>query len=820
MLGRLGAASIGLRAIWMALVAPAILVGIKALMQAVGALSAGVIALVPQLVGAVGALTSMVPALGRVGAAAAALPATFLGLGTAMATVKLATSGLQQAYAGNEQALKKLTPEARTFLATLKGFQPVMNTLRGSAQRGLFGGLTQALGSARTALPYVNTLLADMSKRLGTLAAQGAARFTQRGFLQDFFALGQQGGRIVSTLGRALFRIIGALRQVAVAAMPFTEWMRRTAEGWSIFIERSAIAARNTGRLTAFFNRARASMTIFGHIARDVFFALNNIARIASRTGEGLWRGLERATGRFRDFTESFEGQARIQLWFERTRTGLSNMLSILGSFWRIVTGIGRAAGNLGDDLWASFRKTAKGWADLVNSFGGQVALRRWFAQNRAAFYELMGLVRDLAKAIFSLSDQKGFPQMIRMLRRGVVAAGELLDKMSQAFGPAVVAAIEQLGILLGNIVGATGPLTLLIKGFATFLGIINRLIDAIPGLGGIIAAAITIYGINWAISKVRTLAASWGLVASSANAAAGAQGRAAMAAGGGGLFGTGGRGRGAAAPIGPAAPPLLFGGGGGWRGQLSAARAARAGGPRAMWAAGTAGTRLAAAGGAGAVARAGLGAAGRFLWPVAAIGGAFGAFSAPREGNIGMQAAQVGAGALSGATFGLIPRIRTGSEQRDERVRRMIEGGTERTGSLGFLPRGGLAGMAASRFGLAGTRRQRGVTEQIEALGGATPRGPRQARAQIAVYAAALSRLRGVQGASAAEARSGLRMEIAARRDAIQRSRSSGRRRSGCARSSACLDLRTGRGVCSAISALASTWWRALAVRPLRLRT
>jgi hypothetical protein len=766
MLGRLGAASIGVRAAMMAIVAPAVVVGINALVKAIGALSAGAIALVPQLVGAGGAIASMVPQLGRLGAAAAALPATFLGLGTAMGVVKLATADLQEAYKGNEQALKRLTPQARTFLDTLKSYQPALNALRGTAQRGLFGGLTTALGTFRTALPYVNALLGDMSRRLGQLAEAGARRFAQRGFLQDFFALGQQGGRIVSTLGRSLFRLVNALRQVAVAAIPFTEWLRRTAEAWSIWIERTAIAARNTGRLTAYFNRARASLTIFAHIARDVFLALNNIVRIASRTGEGLWRGLERATARFRAFTESFEGQARIQVWFERTRTGLSNMISILGSFWRIVTGIGRAAGALGDDLWASFRRTAEGWANLVNSFGGQVALRRWFAQNREAIYELMGLVRDLAQAIYGLSDQRGFPQMIRMLRRGVIAAGELLEKMNEAFGPAVIDAIEQLGILLGNIAGASGPLTLIVKGFATFLRIINRLIDAIPGLGGIITAAITIYGINWAITKVRTLAASWGLVASQAGVAAAAQGRAAMAGAGGGLLGRGGR---AGPAVGPMAPPLLVAGGGGWRGQLAAARAARGGGPRAMLAAATAGTRLAAAGGVAGAGRAALGAAGRFIWPVAALGGAFGAITAPREGNIGYQALQMGGGAVSGATFGLVPRIRTGTEQQQERIRRMMEGYTRPTGRAGFLPAGGLAGMAARRFGFVGEERVTGVQERIEALGGAQPRGPRQARAQIAVYQQALRRLRGESGAAAAEARRGLRQEIAVRRDAIR---------------------------------------------------
>jgi hypothetical protein len=170
-------------------------------------------------------------------------------MGVAMITAKLATNDLSKAMSGNKAALKGLTPEAREFVRTLKQYMPLMKDLRREAQRGLFPGLDLALRRIVRAAPVVQSVLRSMGGTLGGIAANAARFGTRRGFLRDFEMLAGQGGTLLQRGSRVLMNLADAFRHVSIVAMPFTDWLSKSVEGWSGSIKGAALMGRETGHL-------------------------------------------------------------------------------------------------------------------------------------------------------------------------------------------------------------------------------------------------------------------------------------------------------------------------------------------------------------------------------------------------------------------------------------------------------------------------------------------------------------------------------------------------------------------------------------------
>jgi hypothetical protein len=442
----------------------------------------GVAQLIP-LIAALGAgVVSLLPKIGQLAGVLGALPATFAGLGLAMATVKLAFSDIKKAMSGNADALARLTPAARRFTETLKSWKPLVDEFRKSAQGGLFSGLDAALERLKVTAPTINRLLAMMGNTLGRLAQQAAGRFTNQGFLADLLGIGQQGGRIVSRMGRGLMNLVDALRHVAVAARPFTDWLTLTLYRWTRWIDAAAKAGRETGRLREFFAHTRTTLEQFGRIVQNVYFALRDVMRIAAPMGESLWSGIERAT---------------------------------------------------------------RAWRDWQASVQGQVATRRFWNSTLATLEQIWGLIQDLGKALGRLGgNQAGAAGLVATLRKAVPPLERILANFQKAFGPEMGQLIANIArtleLLTGNMIG---PFTVALALFNRLLSVVNSLLSRFPQLGQAILVALAVSRVMGMAGAVSRLAASWGAVATNAGRAAAAE---AAASGGGffgGLFRRGGKG-------------------------------------------------------------------------------------------------------------------------------------------------------------------------------------------------------------------------------------------------------------------------------------
>jgi hypothetical protein len=539
-------------------------------------MAAGVGVLV-QAVGALGGgIIGLTPRVADLSGAFAALGPTMAGLGLAMVTTNLAFNDFGKALGGNKNAIRALTPEARRFLTTLHEYRGVMKELRQSAQGGLFGGLDTALRRIQRGVPTANTLLSGMSRTLGGLATNAANRFTTGGFLQDILGIGQAGTRGVARGGQAIINIIDAMRQLTTAAIPFTDWVTRTVERIGAFIDRWAIFERDSGRFASFLGRSRQSLQLFARI---------------------------------------------------------------VGNLLGFVSALGRAARPLGDLLWRDVERGTRAWSRYANSVRGQVRLTEDFVAMYPAIHEIVTLFDNLVRAVFQMGTSQQLPGIARTLDEMVPTLQHLLDMFVQAFGPPTLDLLTQFAQTLDFLVGATGPITIMLTLLARILGLVNALVGAVPGLGRVLATAFSVIAIGLFINRLRGVAAGWLNVAGAANVAAAAETRALAMGGAAGLAG-------GAAVAGEAVTA----------GGVILPAGVAAGGLGAASMMGR-GSRLARLGRLGTVAgRLGT-AAGRFALPVTGALGAYGALAAPTSGSFASRAYQRFEGGINAATGGLYGR-------------------------------------------------------------------------------------------------------------------------------------------------------------------
>jgi hypothetical protein len=334
--------------------------------------------------------------------------------------------------------------------------------------------------------------------------------------------------------------------------------------------------------------------------------------------------------------------------YFDRTKSSIQTMGDIGKNVFDGLRGLMQAATGDSNSLWGSIDKAARRFDAWSNSFAGQDSMRTWFDQLRPTLSETVGLFGDLGKAIGSLTTGPQGAEMIKSLRDALPSLTSGLQSLTASLGPAVVSAFGSVVHLLGDMAGQAGPLVLLARSVGTVANAVDQLLKVLGPLGPAVATAFGAYGLAKKMKvfdALDGLRAKWSGVGASAAGAA-TEERAAATAGTGGVLAAAGGARGVMAAETVAGGAL-------------AGRAMAGGGtmlpsgvilPAGVRAAETTAEETA---GPGLLSR-GLGAAGglagRFLLPLTAIQGLFGAIGT--QGNLGQRLE----GGLSAATFGLIP--------------------------------------------------------------------------------------------------------------------------------------------------------------------
>jgi hypothetical protein len=485
---------------------PAMITAVGLATQALSALTAGAVALS-------GALAPLAGVL-------AAYPALLGAVAQGAIVGKVAFGEMSQAISGNEEALKRLTPEARKFARMFRQeVRPALKDVQRDIQSALLPSLTRAmttlqrsplLGIVRQAGVRTAGVLGDVAETF----AQSLVQPRQAAQLQQFLS---NNTRMLRQLGQALIPATRGLLELLNAARPLTHWLGNLAIEGAHWFEQTVRANKASGDLERFFGRTRQTLRLIGPLLRDFGVALVNIMRVGAPLGRTILRDLGQAAADFRDWTESAKGRN---------------------------------------------------------------AIVEWFRQAKGPLYEMGRLVRDVVQMFFRLGSGGDLAPLLRQIRTELLPVLEqMVATTTAALGPTLVTLVVNLGRAFGSIAGASGPLVvfletlnLIVKAFADLLQASPALQSMFVTLAGAFAVMkatsffATITGLRSMIglmgrftAATRTAAAAQAGLAVTGVAATGPRARQAQAVAGGGALGALGFGgaRGAAAGAGRLATVL-----------------------------------------------------------------------------------------------------------------------------------------------------------------------------------------------------------------------------------------------------------------------
>lgn len=290
------------------------------------------------------------------GAVAALLPAAALAGVAAFAALKIAVSGVGDALSAGltgdteafDEALKGLTPSARSFAREVVGLKDGLDSLKASVQESFFEPLVgQIRPLAENYLPVTQMLLAGIGRDFGQAGARAS------GFLAQTPQVEALTGAF-GNVGAALQNVIRPLGRLPEILLPLitvgSTFLPQLTAGFGSATNRLAMfmaEAERTGRLRAWIQGGLDAIRSLVDTGRQVGRIFADIGAIGSAVWAtmGIESGslldtIERLTGRVREFVESARGSSVLTQVFGVVGEVLSgvrdNIARIAGTVGRV----------------------------------------------------------------------------------------------------------------------------------------------------------------------------------------------------------------------------------------------------------------------------------------------------------------------------------------------------------------------------------------------------------------------------------------------------------------------------------------------------
>lgn len=438
--------------------------GFKELLGALGSLKKLIPALrLPVLAGAMSILAPIITAVaggvlalvghfGPMVTLMAGLPGLLLAGGSALAVFGLALGGISEMLSTLtnpeatleeiNKAFENATPALKDFAVVLASFKTPFQQLRDSIQESLLpelGGMVQSLGD--TYFPFFQRQLSDLAATIGGLATQFGEMATSAAWMADMETIWDSNRVVVDQLGGAILHVISALRGVMVAFAPTLEAMSTAFHNlmWRFDDFANSIEGRDSmGRM---FERGWQAAQDLWAIVTNLGIALWNVANVGKDLGSSMAGGMVEATQRFKEWTQSAEGQERIAQFFKDIKQTLI-------------------------DLGELFAAIGKGFASIGAGKDDQ--------GNAQSFLD------GLTEAV------PGIFKFIGVL----IEVGGAVGRVLEAMGP-MIPFIALMVMVFGKVFGAIAPLIPLVRLLFTRI-----LIPAIVALAGVIGWPLVLIGL------------------------------------------------------------------------------------------------------------------------------------------------------------------------------------------------------------------------------------------------------------------------------------------------------------------------------------
>ena len=287
--------------------------------------------MIPTILDAVGAVTTLGSAATAAGAAgiaglapltglAAGIPILYSTIGQAFGVFKMASEGLKKSFENLQKPYEEMQK------AVTEKLTPGMDDLSESVER---------------LMPTVQKAMVGTSKVISQTASNLGNYFDEARTKAQLGSVMGNNNQILGSMGSAAISGIRSLMDVMVAAGPM---VARLASDFSGFM--SSIArwtGSNGGAMSSFFESTYSVVQQVLDVVRDLSVALFNIFKQGAELGGEMGQVIQDLASDFRSWTESVEGQESIGDWFERSKP-------IIWEVGRLIADIAKALGTLSMD--------------------------------------------------------------------------------------------------------------------------------------------------------------------------------------------------------------------------------------------------------------------------------------------------------------------------------------------------------------------------------------------------------------------------------------------------------------------------------------
>ncbi|WP_405461684.1 peptidoglycan DD-metalloendopeptidase family protein [Streptomyces sp. NBC_00101] len=354
-----------------------------------------------------------------------------------------------------DQAMAKLSPNARGFVNTLRDLAPAWTALKLDVQDRLFAGIGDRMRQvAGSALPVLRQGLAGTAAALNTMgknALTAVENLAKTGQLKGAFDVVRNGLR---NLTRIPGQIVTGLSQLTVAAGP--AWDRLTA-GAGTAIDRvmdKLSKGLESGALTDAINTALDVAVQFGHVLGDLFGVLKNVMGAAAEAGGNFFGVVGAAIAEIRRITALPEVQAALKSIFTAVQSVASLIAGTLGAVIQAVL-----------PLLAALAPTVTALAQALGPVLAQLA--------QSLGQALMPVITALLPSIDVLG--RGILDIVTALIPLLGPIGQVIGAIVSALGPVIATVVQ---VIVEVVRGLAGPLTAVVTGLMPTIALLADLIS------------------------------------------------------------------------------------------------------------------------------------------------------------------------------------------------------------------------------------------------------------------------------------------------------------------------------------------------------
>ena len=283
-------------------------------------------------------LSAFLPAsLAALSATVAAVKVGFLGVGDAISAV------LSKDPTKLAEALKGLTPSARSFVLEIKKALPILDRIKSATQeslfkplRGVFTNLINSLG------PSLIRGLSTVAGSIGTLLAGIGSSLVSpetKAFLDSLFA---STARIITTLSGPITSLLNALIKAAGAALPslvdlaggslgsvikkFADWLNQVV---------------SDGRFQKFLDSASRTLSDIWYVIKEVALLFGVLFDDANLEGKSFLETIGDMIHSFREFAASPDGQFALRGIADAAKLAGLVIIGLIATIGVIIAAVG-----------------------------------------------------------------------------------------------------------------------------------------------------------------------------------------------------------------------------------------------------------------------------------------------------------------------------------------------------------------------------------------------------------------------------------------------------------------------------------------------